>query len=59
MYFSRTRQIRRIHKKDIWLPLELAKRNMNRQKTICELLLQRLKNIVTDNENYIPYNNPK
>jgi histone-lysine N-methyltransferase SETMAR len=48
-----------------WIPHELKERDIERRKTICELLLQRqqrkgfLHRIVTGDEKWIHYDNPK
>lgn len=48
-----------------WLPHELKERDIERRKTICELLLQRqqrkdfLHRIITGDEKWIRYDNPK
>jgi len=54
-----------IKKESIWLAHELTDRDMERQKTICKILFQRLKRkiflyrIVTGDENWIHYDNLK
>ena len=54
-----------VQKKGNWLPHELKERDMERRKTICEMLLQRqrrkgfLHRILTGDEKWIHYENPK
>ena len=54
-----------IQKKGNWLPHDLKERAIERQKTMCEILLKRhkkksfLHRIVTGDEKWINYDNPK
>jgi len=54
-----------IQKQGNWVPYELKPRDVERRKMTCELLLQRHKKkffairIVTDDEKWIRYGNPK
>ena len=54
-----------VQKQGIWLPHELKERDIERRKTMCEMLLQRQKRksflhrIVTGDEKWIHYDNPK
>jgi [histone H3]-lysine36 N-dimethyltransferase SETMAR len=54
-----------VQKEGNWVPYELRERDLERRKTICEILLQRQKRkgflhrIITGDEKWIYYDNPK
>lgn len=62
---KRLRNLGMIRKQCTWVPYELKIRDMERRKTICEMLLQRyerkgfLHRVVTGDEKWIHYENPK
>jgi len=55
----------KIHKEGKWVPYQLKKRDIERRKTICEILLQRHKKkqflyrIITGDEKWVYFDNPK
>ena len=57
--------IEKIQKKPKWVPYELKERDIERRKTICEMLFDRFKRksflhrIVTGDEKWIYFDNPK
>jgi [histone H3]-lysine36 N-dimethyltransferase SETMAR len=62
---KRLEKLGMIRKQCTWIPYELKERDMERRKTICEMLLQRherkgfLHRVVTGDEKWIHYENPK
>jgi len=62
---KRLRAIGMVQKASNWVPHELKDRDIERRKTICEMLLQRqerksfLHRIITGDEKWIYYENPK
>ena len=64
-FAKRLRAIGMVQKASNWVPHELKDRDIERRKTICEMLLQRqerkgfLHRIITGDEKWIYYENPK
>lgn len=62
---KRLHKLGMIRKQCTWVPYELKERDIERRKTICEILLQRyerkgfLHRVVTGDEKWIYYDNPK